>query len=99
MTYKVEQIESYIKTTTEYVEQLKLFFFGSILERDSMLGYWSLLFFLPLKLIKDNLYYILFIFITLTFSQSISKPYQYICMLIRLSPRIAFLPWLEQIHS
>ena len=58
MTYKVEQIESYIKTTIEYMEQRKIFFFGSILERDSMLGYWSLLFFFffSLKLIKYNLY-------------------------------------------
>ena len=57
MTYKVEQIESYIRTNIEYMEQLKLFFFESILQRDSMLGYWSLfLFFFPLKLIKDNLY-------------------------------------------
>ena len=55
MTYKVEQIESYIKTTIEYTEQLKIFFFGSILERDSVLGYWSLPP-PPLKLIKYNLY-------------------------------------------
>ena len=56
MTYKVEQIESSIKTTIEYMEQPKLFFFGSILETDSMLGYWSLFPPTPLKLIKDNLY-------------------------------------------
>ena len=33
MKYKVENVESYIKTTMEYMEQLKLFFFRSILER------------------------------------------------------------------
>ena len=51
MKYKVENIELYIKTTMEYMEQLKLFFFGSILDRDSMLGYFYFyffnLFFLP----------------------------------------------------
>ena len=33
MKYKEENVESYIKTTMEYMEQLKLFFFRSILER------------------------------------------------------------------
>ena len=54
MKYKVENIESYIKTTMEYMEQLKLFFFGSILERVC----WGigLFFFFFLKLIEDNLH-------------------------------------------
>ena len=53
MKYKVENIESYIKTTMEYMEQLKLFFFGSILERVC----WGIgLFFFFLKLIEDNLH-------------------------------------------